>query len=477
MRLLRLSFFLRTACALSFTALCVPGALAQQILPGEVETALARAKVPRDSVTMLVADADGLRPPRLAWRTQVPVNPASIMKLVTTYAALDLLGPAYNWSTPVYADGTVSNGVLNGNLYIKGQGDPKLVLERAWLLLRRVQGLGITSVSGDIVLDRSAFDAAIENDPAAFDGEPLRPYNASPEALLVNFKSVNMVFTPERGGQQARVSYEPPLASVSMQPTVALAPGECGDWRAAIKPDFSDPNRIRFLGALPAACGEKSWAVAYADPRTYGLRAIGGMWAEMGGRVGGQMRDGRVPAGLKPVFEFGSPPLSEVVRDINKYSNNVMAQQLFLTLGLTQKNRGSFEASRSALGQWWRERIGTGEAPPVFDNGSGLSRDERISAAALGRMLQVAWRSPLMPELVSSLPAMGVDGTLRKRTLRSGGAAHLKTGSLRDAAGVAGYVHGASGRRYVLVAIANGENAGAARAAFDALVDWASQDN
>ena len=478
MRLLRLSL-LRTACALSFTALSVPGALAQQAaFPGEVETALARARVPRDSVTMLVADADGLRPPRLAWRTQVPVNPASIMKLVTTYAALDLLGPAYSWSTPVYIDGTVSNGVLNGNLYLKGQGDPKLVLERAWLLLRRVQGLGITTVSGDIVLDRSAFDGAIENnDPAAFDGEPLRPYNASPEALLVNFKSVSMVFTPERGGQQARVSYEPPLASVSMQPTVALAPGECGDWRAAIKPDFSDPNRIRFLGALPAACGEKGWAVAYADPRTYGLRAIGGMWAEMGGRVGGQMRDGRVPAGLRPAFEFGSPPLSEVVRDINKYSNNVMAQQLFLTLGLTQKNRGSFEASRSALGQWWRERIGTGEAPPVFDNGSGLSRDERISAAALGRMLQVAWRSPLMPELVSSLPAMGVDGTLRKRTLRSGGAAHLKTGSLRDAAGVAGYVHGASGRRYVLVAIANGENAGAARAAFDALVDWASQDN
>lgn len=180
MRLRRLSFFLRTACALSFAALSIPGALAQQVFPGEVEAALARAKVPRDSVTMLVADADGLRPPRLAWRTQVPVNPASIMKLVTTYAALDLLGPAYSWSTPVYIDGTVSNGVLNGSLYIKGQGDPKLVLERAWLLLRRVQGLGITSVSGDIVLDRSAFDAAIENDPAAFDGEPLRPTTPRP---------------------------------------------------------------------------------------------------------------------------------------------------------------------------------------------------------------------------------------------------------------------------------------------------------
>ncbi len=471
---------LHTAFAFSLAALAAAGAQAQQApapFPPQVEAALARAKVPRDAVTLLVADAEGQRPPRLAWRTQVPVNPASIMKLVTTYAALDTLGPAYSWSTPVYVDGTVQGGVLNGNLYIKGQGDPKLVLERAWLLLRRVQGLGITTVSGDIVLDRSAFEGMADTDPAAFDGEPLRPYNASPEALLVNFKSVTMTFTPERGGQQARVNYEPPLASVSMQPTVALVAGECGDWRAALRPDFSDPNRIRFEGGLPAACGEKAWAVAYADPRTYALRAIGGLWAEMGGRVSGQMRDGRVPAGLRPAFEFGSPPLAEVVRDINKYSNNVMAQQLFLTLGLTQRSRGTPEASRAALGQWWRDRIGTGEAPPLFDNGSGLSRDARISAAALGRMLQLAWRSAVMPELVSSLPASGVDGTLRKRALRSGGAAHLKTGSLRDVSGVAGYVHGASGRRYVLVAIANGENAGASRAAFDALVDWASQDN
>jgi len=462
---------------LSLAALASAGAFAQPSLPPEVDAALARAKLPRDAVTMLVADADGVRPPRLAWRSQVPVNPASIMKLVTTYAALDLLGPAYSWNTPVYVDGTVSNGVLNGSLYIKGQGDPKLVLERVWLLLRHVQGLGITTVSGDIVIDRSAFENTVENDPGAFDGEPLRPYNASPDALLINFKSVNMTFAPDRSGQIARVSYEPPLASVAMPPTVALAPGECGDWRSALKADFSDVNRIRFNGGFPAACGEKSWAVAYGDPRTYSLRALGGMWAEMGGRVGGQMREGRVPAGLKPAFEFGSPPLAEVVRDINKYSNNVMAQQVFLTIGFTQKNRGTFEASRSALGQWWRDRIGTGEAPPVFENGSGLSRDERISAAALGKMLQVAWRSPVMPELMSSLPASGVDGTLKKRALRSGGAAHLKTGTLRDASGVAGYVHGASGRRYVLVAIANSENAGAARAAFDALVDWASQDN
>ena len=448
------------------------GALADG-LPPPVLSALKAAQIPATSVAVVVQPVDASTP-LVAHNATQAMNPASVMKLLTTYAALDLLGPAFTWQTPVYVDGPVRNGVLEGNLYIQGQGDPKLVIERLWLLLRRVKGLGIQAVQGDIVLDRSAFEVA-DSDPNAFDGEGRRPYNAAPDALLVNFKSVLMTFVPDRGAQTARVSYEPPLAGVAMQTAVPLAAGECGDWRSALGGDFADPARLGFAGSYPAACGEKTWAVAYADPRGYAARAVGGLWAEMGGRLQGQVRDGRVPAGLRPAFEAASPPLAEVIRDINKYSNNVMAQQLFLTLGLQQKKRGTLDASRATLRQWWSERIGTGEGQPVIDNGSGLSRDARISAAALARMLQVAWRSPLMPELASSLPASGVDGSLR-RALRSGGAAHLKTGTLRDAAGVAGYVHGASGRRWVVVAIANHDNAVAARPAFDALVDWAAQD-
>jgi D-alanyl-D-alanine carboxypeptidase/D-alanyl-D-alanine-endopeptidase (penicillin-binding protein 4) len=446
-----------------------------QNLPPEVDAALARAKVPRESVTMLVTDADGGQPPRLAWRAQAPVNPASIMKLVTTYAALDLLGPAFTWTTPVYVDGPVRGGALEGNLYIRGQGDPKLVLERLWLLLRRVRALGIERIDGDIVLDRGAFEVA-DADPSAFDGEGLRPYNAAPDALLINFKSVVMTFVPNRAAQTAQVIYEPALSGVAAQATVPLAPGECNDWRASLGADFRDPARIAFAGSYPAACDEKTWPVAYADPRGYAARAVGGLWAEMGGQLRGAVREGRVPAELQPVFEAASPPLAEVIRDINKYSNNVMAQQLFLTLGLQRQRRGSLDAARETLRQWWSERIGAGEGQPVFDNGSGLSRDGRITAAQLAKMLQVAWRSPVMPELVSSLPATGVDGTLRKRALRGGGAAHLKTGTLRDSAGVAGYVHAANGKRYVVIAIANHANAVAARPAFDALVDWAARD-
>ena len=162
---------------LAILAALVCSASLAQAIPAEIAAALGRAKVPLDALTLLVVDADGRAAPRLSHRSQVPVNPASVMKLVTTYAGLDLLGPAYTWTTPVFIEGAVREGTLYGDLIIKGQGDPKLVAERLWLLLRRVQGLGIEKIAGDIVLDRSAFET-IEADPASFDSEPLRPYNA-----------------------------------------------------------------------------------------------------------------------------------------------------------------------------------------------------------------------------------------------------------------------------------------------------------
>ena len=483
-----------TRLLLGMVAATVASYLAAQSLPPEVEAALLRAKVPRDAVAMLVVDAEGRSTPRLSYRSTAAMNPASVMKLVTTYAALDLLGPAYTWNTPVFIEGAVREGTLYGNLTIKGQGDPKLVVERLWLLLRRVQGLGVRSISGDIVLDRSAF-LLPEADPGGFDGEPLRPYNVAPDALLVNFKSVVMTFVPDRSANTAQIQVDPPLAGVSVQTSVPLAGGDCADYRGSLRADFSDPARIRFGGAYPAACLEKVWPVAYADPKSYNQRAVEGMWLEMGGKLGGTTREGKAPApqgvAASPVFEVSSPTLAEVIRDINKYSNNVMAQQLFLTLSLpartpapgngaagqsAQPAPATPEASRDVLRRWWQERIGGTEAP-LMDNGSGLSRNERISAQALARMLQTAYLSPLMPELVSSLPITGIDGTLRRNRSRAYGSAHLKTGSLRDVVAVAGYVHAASGRRQVLVAIINHANAGAARPALDALLEWAVKDN
>ena len=276
------------------------------------------------------------------------------MKLVTTFAGLDLLGPAFTWSTPVWLQGrdrrTACSTATSSS---RATAIPKLVLERIWLLLRRVQQAGVREIRGDIVLDRSAFVPG-ELNPADFDGEPLRPYNAGADALLLNYRAVLLTFTPDPARGVAVVGVEPPLAGVRVDATVPLVSGPCDDWRGALKGDFSDPARMRFAGAFPVACGEKVWPLAYADPKSYNERALAGLWREQGGKLGGVVRDGSAPAAT-PSFELRSPTLAEVIRDINKLSNNVMAQQLFLTLGATQRGAGTPEAAREVVRQWLRD--------------------------------------------------------------------------------------------------------------------------
>jgi D-alanyl-D-alanine carboxypeptidase/D-alanyl-D-alanine-endopeptidase (penicillin-binding protein 4) len=467
-------------------------------LPREVLAALERARVPPEAIVVYVQELGRPdAPPRLAHREREPVNPGSLAKLLPTAAALDLLGPAWQWSTPVWATGALRAGVLEGDLAVRGSGDPKLVLERVWLLLRRVQELGVREVRGDIVLDGSAF-APAAGGAADFDGEALRPYNVQPDALLLNHKALTYGFVPDAARGVAWITVQPALAGQGVEgsapsgaasgttpsgaPSLPLTAGPCEAWREAVKASF-EPGRTRFAGSYPAACGEQAWPVADAAPATYNARLVEALWREMGGRLGGRVRDGVAPLHLKPWFEFRSPPLAEVVRDINKFSNNVMAQQLFLTLPIATAGPAAApvatpptapvataEAARELLRGWVRERLG--EPPPgfVIDNGSGLSRETRVTAAWLVRLLQWAWEQPLAPDFYASLPLSGHDGTMRRARGAGAGRAHLKTGSLRDVAGIAGLVHAAGGRRFAVAAVIHHPNANAARPALEALV-------
>ena len=310
-------------------------------IPPQAVSALQQAHVPLDAVSIMITPlaTDGpsqtTLPPRLSHRATAAMNPASVMKLITTYAGLSLLGPDYTWRNRVYMDGTLRNGVLQGDLIFKGSGDPKLVLEHLQTLMAQIQAQGVREVRGDLVLDRSVFDIQ-PRAPGSFDDEALRPYNAAPDGLLVNFKSLIYSFNPDPIAGVARISSEPPLAGLTVTPSVPLGNGPCNDWRSSVRGQFGSPVQVNFGGVYPTSCGEKKWPVAYADPASYAPRAIQGLWLSMGGQLSGTVRYGQVPAALlagAPTLELRSPPLGEIVRDINKYSNNVMAQQLFLTLG------------------------------------------------------------------------------------------------------------------------------------------------
>jgi serine-type D-Ala-D-Ala carboxypeptidase/endopeptidase (penicillin-binding protein 4) len=471
-------------CLFPILALLAGTGLAQP-LPKEVLQNLARAGVPATAISIVVQAIPStssltatIEPALIKHRPDVSVNPASVMKLITTYAALDQLGADFTWKNRVYIDGTLSSGILQGNLIVRGSGDPKFVLERIEELFRQVQAKGVREVRGDIVLDRRVFDVPDKN-PADFDDEPLRPYNAVPDGLLVNFKSLIFSFAPDATGKSVALRVDPPIARVELPLEITASYGACGDWRGNLQGDFSNPDRVIFSGRYAISCGERIWPVAYVAPRQYASRVIDAMWRKSGGLLTGSVREDALPRTARLLHTEPSLPLSDIIADVNKFSNNVMAQQVFLTLSseLPSAGRtGSFAASRRNVSAWWKKNL-PNSPEPVLDNGSGLSRQERASAGAINSLLQLAASSTQALVFANSMGIAGVDGTVARMRDRNGasaaiGQAQLKTGTLRDVAAVAGYANAQNGQRYSLAAIINHPNAGAARPALDALVEW-----
>lgn len=463
-------FYLQNVVFFLLGLACLANAASQQ-MPPVVAAALRAAGIPAGAIGTYVQEV-GSAKPLIASNADLPLNPASTMKLLTTNAALELLGPTFTWKTTAYASGAQVGDVLQGDLIIKGSGDPKLVLENFWLFLRQIRAKGIRQIDGNLLLDRSAFEDNVV-DPNKFDGDPSKPYNVGPDALLLNYKSIHLRFAANEVGG-VNVNLDPPLAGYAVL-APKLRKGECEDWQTALRANINGDN-ASFTGGFSSACGEKDWYVhPYKMSHTQYFAAVfRQLWQELGGVFKGDVKNGTAPANATFLTEWESISLPEVIRDINKFSNNVMARQLLLTLGVDGlKTPTNPERGAQAVKNWLAAK---GIAAPdlVIENGSGLSRNERVSAATMGRMLVAAFRSPIMPEFISSMPLVGYDGTMRKRLKSHGvaGNAHIKSGSLNDVRSVAGYVLAASGKRYALVSIINHTNAARGRDAHDALLQW-----
>lgn len=433
-------------------------------LPESVRLELEKAGIPLDAVAIEVRRQGSSRP-LISLNAHQAMNPASTMKLLTTYAGLEMLGPAYRWKTEAYLDGRLENGILHGNLVFKGYGDPKLTLEAFWLWLRELRQRGLMEIRGDIVLDHSFF-ADDHYDPAAFDNKPDRAYNVGPDALLLNFNALHLRLVPD--GTKTTALLEPELYGYRLINRITASKNLPCNGEDAYQSHL-DGHNIVLEGSIPASCGEQQDYFSLLQPRDYFFAVFAALWQELGGKITGTVRMGATPENL-PVFSTHySLPLSEIIRDINKFSNNTMARQLFLTLGTADgKTAGS---SMEAIKQW----LGKAQFPElVLENGAGLSRNERISAAHLADILDRAASSPYSAELEASLPILGMDGTVKKRFKGDAiaGHAHLKTGSLEDVKSLAGYVHAASGKQWIMVFIINHPNAKYGKDAQDALIAW-----
>jgi serine-type D-Ala-D-Ala carboxypeptidase/endopeptidase (penicillin-binding protein 4) len=463
----------KLAAILAAALLAGAASTAGAILPVPLARALKQADLPEPSVGIWVRDV-AANAPVLYFHANAAFNPASTMKLVTTYAGLELLGPAYTWRTEVYAYGKVMDDVLHGDLILKGHGDPKFTLEHFWLLLRDVRQRGIREIRGDLVLDRSFFSTS-PHSSGEFDGQATRPYNVGPDALLLNFHTIRVTFIPDLERKSVRVLADPKPAQVQIVNQLVLDGEACGDWREGVMEQVGNDEgltKVAFVGRYSEVCGEQSYRLSVLAHTEYVYGVFRQLWQELGGVFSGGLRNAPLPAEAVLLTLWESAKLADIVRDINKFSNNVMARQLFLTLG-AERGSGTLDSSHSAIRAWLRQK--DLEFPELaIENGAGLSRIDRISAAHLGDLLVSAYRSPVMPEFMASLPLVAVDGTMKKRLPGAlvAGRAHIKTGSLDGVRAIAGYVLDAKGRRVAVVCLTNHPRAENAHALEDALLEW-----
>jgi D-alanyl-D-alanine carboxypeptidase/D-alanyl-D-alanine-endopeptidase (penicillin-binding protein 4) len=450
-------------------------AFAQAQLPDKVADALKSADIPQASVAIYVQPVNAATP-TITHNADKSLNPASVMKLVTTTAGLDLLTPSYRWKTEVYRDNSLENGVLNGNLIIKGYGDPSFKAQEFWRLLMSLQQAGIQEIKGDLVIDKTHFAKNV--DPKTFDKEIWRAYNAGPSAFVVNGRSTSFKFIAIE--DRVVVSQEFNLPEVQIINNMKLSQGACGEWRSGFGYTVEQKEHasiVTFSGVFSPECGERYLELSVFDDEKYAFYTFKKLWQELGGKFNGSLKIQQLPVNATKILEQVSEPLGYVIRDINKWSNNLMARQLLLTLAAEKVGLPADEAKGAMAITAWLAQKNLQFDELLIENGSGLSRIERISAQHLGQLLVSAYNSAIMPELLASLPILAQDGTIKKRLNGSqvNSRARLKTGSINGVSAIAGYVIDSQNMRHVVVMLVNHARAGASRDAQDALIEWAYQ--
>nr|WP_299039978.1 D-alanyl-D-alanine carboxypeptidase [uncultured Psychrobacter sp.] len=473
--------------------------------------------------------------PLISHNIDTPRTPASTMKLIPSFVALDTLGADFVWFTRVYYTGLILGDRLQGNLIIQGSGDPKMTHARLEQLLYQVQKTGIRHIDGDIIVDSSIFNN-VSKDPAAFDNAPLRPYNASPDGFLVNFNSLAITTYPMANGQ-AKLTYTPQLANYQLPSHIGTRSARCSQARNSLALRWQQ-DKLALNAKLPESCGEHVFYVNHPDAKDFAARVIASKWQALGNTLNGEVLSqekpyaayhstnglSSLPLSPLPLVSYPSYNLTRQIYDINHFSNNVMTEQVALSIGSyynakrpdiidtnnsaanssavkgqtitdvnnTKPNATSlyqfgqatttdYPQALARIDDWWQTNLTT--TPPYLTNGSGLCRDCTLTAANLNELLSFAYRHPSFDAYVNSLGVAGVSGTIMHHSERlpeskAIGRAWIKTGTLSNVTAMAGYVKGQSGQDYAVVGIINTDSAlnpYLARPVLDAMLDWTAE--
>ncbi|MBO9687913.1 MAG: D-alanyl-D-alanine carboxypeptidase/D-alanyl-D-alanine-endopeptidase [Mitsuaria chitosanitabida] len=450
--------------------------------PAPMAEALKPSGVPLSSIAVVAfpIDAPGTG---LRLNADQLMQPASTMKTITAVVALDKLGPNSRGHTELLAAGEIRDGRLDGPLVLKGNGDADLDWPALWLMLRELRERhGLRELAGGVIVDRALFlPSRPELGVADFDSQPEFPYNVIPDALQLNGNLLQFDLASDARGVTARPF--PQFGGLTIDASsMTLVDRPCKDWEDGWKPPRFEPlpggaGRLSLQGEFPRGC-QVTQALNVLDRQWLAAQALRQLWTSLGGTLSGEIREGTAPEGARVLAQHRDRPLAEMLRPVMKSSDNALARLIFKRLGASAAQPG--EDSQVAAGRvvraWFAEHQidATGL---VLDNGSGLTRLERITASQLAAVLLASQRGAHGPELLATLPVAGVDGTLvrRMKGTAAEGRARLKTGTLRDAVALAGYVPDAKGKTWIVVVLVNDDNAMKARPAVDALIDWVAR--
>ncbi|MEC9416054.1 MAG: D-alanyl-D-alanine carboxypeptidase/D-alanyl-D-alanine-endopeptidase [Pseudomonadota bacterium] len=430
-----------------------------EMLPKNVRAVLKHRGLPPSSLSAYVVNLDN-NEVLLSWNPSEPRSPGSVMKLFTTASALDILGPTFQWNTEFYVNGLIEDQILNGDLIIKGYGDPYLTSENIWKMLKRLKQKGIKGITGDLLLDDSYFFHP-NYDPSSFDKEPLRAYNVGPNSLMFNFKSVRFYIEADKENNNIRIIADPELDNIKIINKLKLVEGECEGYQRGIRLVVNKRyDRLSFRGTFPESCEDFSLYRSLLTHNEYTYGMFKSIWHQIGGEFTGKWKNTINSDKGEPFFINKSETLSFVISKINKHSNNSMSRNLLFTLAAEKYlSPANEEKGRKVVHEWLRQNnINTNGF--YLDNGSGLSRNARLTAEQTVELLIYAYNSPFMPEFLSSLSLAGLDGTMLERFEDDllTGKLHIKTGSIDHVNSIAGYLYSRSGKRYAFAVIQNYKN-------------------
>lgn len=454
-------------------------------LPPDVAKMVQEAKLPAESVGVFVVPV-GKRnsQPLLSVNATRPMQPASTIKLLTSAAALDILGPAArNEARFLTATRpTARSAILETPLILRGEGSPDLTLQELKNMLQQMRADGLQIIRSDLMLDRSWLQPMRPDvGVSAFDEAPEFPYNFIPDALSLDMNLLTISIRSDADGLVAQT--RPALDGIRIVSAMGLSNAPCNRWEdkwqtPSVEEGPDDQTTITLKGEFPKNCQAQT-RLNVIDRTQFADRLFRTLWKELGGFYLGKTRElatGPLGAPAMTVLStHQSRPLSETIRDINKRSDNATTRLLYLSLGAMGKKFASPAQSESAVRAWLSSKS-IDDSGLVLDNGSGLSRSERITPYQLAMVLVNAYEGKWAPEFLASMPIIGLDGSMRNRLKTSVATqrGRIKTGGLRDVASIAGYVTDKNNQTYAVVAFINhptAQSAGA-RAVLDTIIEW-----